>query len=48
MSENEELLTLLNSRFDKVIEDMGASPKRALDTYLQRSIEQIFKLRYWY
>lgn len=30
------------------IEDMGASQKRALDSYLQRLIEQILKLHYWY
>ena len=29
------------------IEDMGASQKRALDSYLQRLIEHIFQLRYW-
>ena len=29
------------------IEDMGASPKRALDSYLQRLIEHILKLKYW-
>lgn len=29
------------------IEDMGASQKRALDTYLQRLIEHILKLKYW-
>ena len=30
------------------IEDMGASQKRALDSYMQRLIEHIFKLKYWY
>lgn len=29
------------------IEDMGASQKRALDSYLQRLIEHILKLKYW-
>lgn len=29
------------------IEDMGASQKRALDSYLQRLIEHILKLQYW-
>ncbi|PSB08178.1 DUF29 domain-containing protein [Pleurocapsa sp. CCALA 161] len=29
------------------IEDMGASQKRALRSYLNRLIEQIFKLKYW-
>ena len=30
------------------IEDMGASQKRALDSYTQRLIEQILKLKYWH
>lgn len=30
------------------IEDMGASQKRALDSYVQRLIEHILKLRYWH
>lgn len=29
------------------IEDMGASQKRALRSYLNRLIEHIFKLKYW-
>lgn len=29
------------------IEDMGRSQKNALESYLQRLIEQILKLRYW-
>lgn len=29
------------------IEDMGASQKRALDSYLQRLIEHVLKLQYW-
>ncbi|MEY2856568.1 MAG: hypothetical protein RLZZ74_878 [Cyanobacteriota bacterium] len=29
------------------IEDMGASQKRALDSYLQRLIEHVLKLKYW-
>ncbi|MEM9272085.1 MAG: DUF29 domain-containing protein [Cyanobacteria bacterium P01_F01_bin.143] len=29
------------------IEDMGASQKRALDSYMQRLIEHILKLKYW-
>lgn len=29
------------------IEDMGASQKRALRSFVQRLIEHIFKLRYW-
>lgn len=29
------------------IEDMGASQKRALDSYIQRLIEHILKLKYW-
>ena len=29
------------------IEDMGASQKRALDSYTQRLIEHILKLKYW-
>ncbi len=29
------------------LDDMGASHKRALDSYLQRLIEHILKLRYW-
>lgn len=29
------------------IEDMGASQKRALDSYMQRLIEHILKLQYW-
>jgi hypothetical protein len=29
------------------IDDMGASQKRALDSYLQRLIEHVLKLRYW-
>jgi Domain of unknown function DUF29 len=29
------------------IEDMGASQKRALDSYVQRLIEHILKLKYW-
>lgn len=34
------------SLFDE-IDDMGASQKRALDSYLQRLIEHILKLKYW-
>lgn len=34
------------SLFDE-IDDMGASQKRALDSYMQRLIEHIFKLKYW-
>ena len=30
------------------IEDMGASQKRALDSYVQRLIEHILKLKYWH
>lgn len=30
------------------IEDMGASQKRALDSYTQRLIEHILKLKYWH
>ena len=30
------------------IEDMGASQKRALDSYMQRLIEHILKLKYWH
>lgn len=30
------------------IEDMGASQKRALDSYIQRLVEHILKLRYWH
>jgi hypothetical protein len=30
------------------IEDMGASQKRSLDSYVQRLIEHILKLKYWY
>jgi hypothetical protein len=30
------------------IEDMGASQKRALESYMQRLIEHILKLQYWY
>ena len=29
------------------IDDMGASQKRALDSYMQRLIEHILKLEYW-
>ncbi|MEO1802903.1 MAG: DUF29 domain-containing protein, partial [Cyanobacteria bacterium J06629_2] len=29
------------------IDDMGASQKRALDSYMQRLIEHILKLKYW-
>ena len=29
------------------IEDMGASQKRALDSYTQRLIEHVLKLKYW-
>lgn len=29
------------------IEDMGASQKRSLDSYMQRLIEHILKLQYW-
>jgi hypothetical protein len=29
------------------IDDMGASHKRALESYLQRLVEHILKLRYW-
>jgi hypothetical protein len=29
------------------IDDMGASQKRALDSYLERLIEHILKLKYW-
>jgi hypothetical protein len=29
------------------IDDMGASQKRALDSYLQRLIEHVLKLQYW-
>lgn len=29
------------------IDDMGASQKRALDSYMQRLIEHILKLQYW-
>jgi hypothetical protein len=29
------------------IEDMGASQKRAIRSYLNRLIEHIFKLKYW-
>ena len=29
------------------IEDMGASQKRALDSYMQRLVEHILKLKYW-
>jgi type I site-specific restriction-modification system R (restriction) subunit len=32
--------------FDE-IEDMGASQKRSLDSYMQRLIEHILKLQYW-
>jgi hypothetical protein len=30
------------------IEDMGASQKRSLDSYMQRLIEHILKLKYWH
>ena len=30
------------------IDDMGASQKRALDSYMQRLIEHILKLKYWH
>ena len=30
------------------IEDMGASQKRALDSYMQRLIEHILKLKFWH
>ena len=30
------------------IEDMGASIKRSLDSYMQRLIEHILKLKYWH
>jgi hypothetical protein len=30
------------------IEDMGASQKRSLDSYVQRLIEHILKLKYWH
>jgi len=30
------------------IEDMGKSEKRSLDSYMQRLIEHILKLKYWY
>jgi hypothetical protein len=30
------------------IDDMGASQKRALDSYIQRLIEHILKLKYWH
>ena len=30
------------------IEDVGASQKRALDSYVQRLIEHILKLKYWH
>jgi hypothetical protein len=33
--------------FDE-IDDMGASQKRALDSYMQRLIEHILKLKYWH
>ena len=29
------------------IDDMGKSEKRSLDSYMQRLIEHIFKLKYW-
>ena len=29
------------------IDDMGKSEKRALDSYMQRLIEHILKLKYW-
>ncbi|BAU66016.1 hypothetical protein STA3757_34160 [Stanieria sp. NIES-3757] len=29
------------------IDDMGASQKRALNSYMQRLIEHILKLKYW-
>ena len=34
------------SLFDE-IDDMGASQKRALDSYIERLIEHILKLKYW-
>lgn len=40
-----------NMDWDNLIEeldDMGASHKRALESYLQRLIEHILKLRYWH
>ncbi len=30
------------------IEDMGASQKRSLDSYVQRLIEHVLKLKYWH
>ncbi len=52
----EEIKTKIQNRdFDNMdweslldeIDDMGASQKRALDSYMQRLIEYILKLRYW-
>ena len=52
----EEMKTKIQNRdFDDMdweslvdeIDDMGASQKRALDSYMQRLIEHILKLKYW-
>jgi hypothetical protein len=51
----EVILKIQNKNFSEMdwdnllieIEDMGASQKRALDSYTQRLIEHILKLKYW-
>lgn len=44
---NKDLVNMDWEGLLETIEDMGASEKRALRSYVKRLIEQILKLKYW-